>query len=162
MGPHKLDNWDGRVIDNGDHKDGKGIKATRTDFQMESKSDDSDFTTRRMRPQRSEHNKPFNEQKLEVAYFKGKIMRKEVVDNQGREIGGPSLKKVERSRQPNIRLRRQKNLVEEHEDEALEENRDKDFDPRDDAADEDFGAPVCDIVETQYADRANEESAGYH
>ncbi|KAG8090845.1 hypothetical protein GUJ93_ZPchr0011g28328 [Zizania palustris] len=97
---------------------------------------DDKFYTRR-----SECNKPSNEQKLEVEDFKGKRMRKEVADDQGREIEGHSLKKVQRSRQPSLRLRRQKNLADEHEDEAVKDNEDKNFDPKDDASDEDLGAP---------------------
>lgn len=137
---------------------------------MGSKSDDSDFTegTRmaqrhavrkvpmqrflaetsktHLSPRRSARNNPTEEHKakqmLEVEDPKGKRQRKEVAEEQEEETGGPAKKKMHRTRRPSVRARRKKTPVDDHEDESAEVDGDKDFDAKDDAADEDFGAPV--------------------
>ncbi|KAG8064776.1 hypothetical protein GUJ93_ZPchr0004g39279 [Zizania palustris] len=91
----------------------------------------------------SERNKPSNEQKLEVEDFKEKRMRNEVAGDQDGKTGGPSLKKVQRGRNPSIRPRSKKKLADNHEDEAVKDYGDKEFDPKGDNVDEDFCAPVC-------------------
>ncbi|KAG8048589.1 hypothetical protein GUJ93_ZPchr0009g2179 [Zizania palustris] len=64
----------------------------------------------------------------------GKRMSKEVAEDQEGETGEPSLKKVQRIKQPSVRPRCKKKLTDDLEDEAVDDNGDKEFDPKDDAA----------------------------